>query len=185
MSGHEGALLTLEPLIEAVRDAAESAGWALSGLQKTTSHEYAGRWQGESARSAYLFFHRPAGEDGVSVECFLDETTRRLEGNLSLVLEGPTLAGLGDARATLAAVAAAAHRRLTPSGRARVSLKLRMDDAADPVDDTGTEIRVKLGVGEAALRAGADAVRAELGVALRAFERLLEDPAFARLGEGS
>src|SRR4051812_43482453 len=56
-------ILTLEPLIEAVRQGLEAAGWALSGLQKTTSHEYAGRWDGESSRSAYLFFHRPGGSD--------------------------------------------------------------------------------------------------------------------------
>ena len=117
MSGEEGPVLTLEPLIDAVRDAVEAAGWTLSGLQKTTSHEYAGRWTGESSRSAYLFFHRPSGGDEVSVESFLDETSRRLEGNLSLVLEGPALARLGDARAALEAVAAAAHRRVPRPGR--------------------------------------------------------------------
>ena len=52
---NEGPLLTLEPLLDAVRLGVEDAGWTLSGLQKTTSHEFDGRWAGESTRSAYLF----------------------------------------------------------------------------------------------------------------------------------
>ena len=46
MSAARESVLTLEPLIDAVRDGVEATGWALSGLQKTTSHEYAGRWEG-------------------------------------------------------------------------------------------------------------------------------------------
>ena len=61
----------------------------LSGLQKTTSHQFEGRWQGESSRSAYLFFHDDARPDYVSIDVFLDETTRGLKGNLALVLAGP------------------------------------------------------------------------------------------------
>jgi hypothetical protein len=33
-------LLTLEPLIEAIRSGIEDSGWELSGLQKTTSHQF-------------------------------------------------------------------------------------------------------------------------------------------------
>ena len=56
-------ILTLEPLVDAVREGVESAGWHLSGLQKTTSLEFEGRWEGESTRSAYLFFHRADESD--------------------------------------------------------------------------------------------------------------------------
>ncbi len=37
-----GSLLTLEPLIDAVREGVEAEGWELSGLQKTTSHQFEG-----------------------------------------------------------------------------------------------------------------------------------------------
>ena len=52
------SLDTLEPLIDAVRDGVEGKGWSLSGLQKTSSTEFEGRWAGQTTRSAYLFFHR-------------------------------------------------------------------------------------------------------------------------------
>ena len=68
------SFLTLEPLIDALREAIEAAGWSLSGLQKTTSHQFEGRWEGESTRSAYLFFHRADGPDFASVDGYLDAT---------------------------------------------------------------------------------------------------------------
>jgi hypothetical protein len=37
--------------------ASRAPAGSLSGLQKTTSHQFEGRWEGESTRSAYLFFH--------------------------------------------------------------------------------------------------------------------------------
>ena len=88
-------LLTLEPLIEAVRDGVSGDGWELSGLQKTTSHQFEGRWDGESSRSAYLFFHSEAFPDFVSIDVFLDETNKGLRGNLALVVAGPELSELG------------------------------------------------------------------------------------------
>ena len=52
----ENSILTLEPLIDVVRAAVEGGGWSISGLQKTTSHQFEGRWEGEATRSAFLFF---------------------------------------------------------------------------------------------------------------------------------
>ena len=113
-------LLTLEPLIEAVQDGITRTGWVLSGLQKTTSHQFEGRWQGEDSRSAYLFFHQDEGPDLVSIDVFLDETSKGLKGNLALVVSGPELELLEpmpDLLAALAKVTAdcpaknAAHRR--------------------------------------------------------------------------
>ena len=43
MSAAREPVLTIEPLVNAVRDGVEATGRAFSGLQKTTSHEYAGR----------------------------------------------------------------------------------------------------------------------------------------------
>jgi hypothetical protein len=176
-------VLTLEPFIEAVRHGAEATGWVLSGLQKTTSHEFAGRWEGESSRSAYLFFHRPDGSDAVGVEAFLDETARGIQGNVSLVVEGPALDVMGDPRAALAAVGRAARRRLARTHRASVSLKLRLDDAGTPVDQASTEIRIKVRVPQSALGAGVAAVAELVERVVRGFETLLEDPELARYSE--
>jgi hypothetical protein len=183
VSAHRGPVLTLEPFVEGVRVGVEGAGWVLSGLQKTTSHEFAGRWEGESTRSAYLFFHRPRGGEGVSIEGFLDETARGIRGNLSLVLEGPALDELGDARSALAAAGAAARRRLARTQRASVSLKLRLDDAGASVAGASSEFRIKVQVPPNALQEGVAAV-AELATRLvRGFETLLEDPDLARYSE--
>jgi hypothetical protein len=178
-----GPVLTLEPFIDGVRAGVEGGGWELSGLQKTTSHEYAGRWEGDSTRSAYLFFHRPDGAEGISVEGFLDETSRGLQGNVSLVVEGPPLARLGDARAALAAAAAAVRRRIPAPRRAAVSLKLRMEEGSEAAEDATTELRVKARVTQAALREGVGAVAESVAMVVRAFEQLLEDREIARYSE--
>jgi hypothetical protein len=183
MSPHQGPVLTLEPFIEGIRGGVETGGWVLSGLQKTTSHEFAGRWEGESTRSAYLFFHRPRGSESVSIEGFLDETERGIQGNVSLVLEGPRLGEFGDVRAALAAVGAATRRRLARTFRASVSIKLRLEDASARVEDAGTELRIKVRVPQAALQAGVGAVSELAGGVVRGFETLLEDPDLARYSE--
>ena len=178
-----GPVLTLEPFIEGVRGGVEAGGWVLSGLQKTTSHEFAGRWEGESSRSAYLFFHRPGGSESVGIEAFLDETTRGLHGNLSLVVEGASVARMGDPRAALGAAGAATHRRLSRTQRGSVSLKLRLDNAATPVDGASSEIRVKVRVPQVALEGGVGAVAELVARAVRSFETLLEDPELARYSD--
>ena len=81
------SILTLEPLIEAVQEDVLATGWELSGLQKTTSHQFEGRWDGESTRSAYLFFHLDEGRQDASIDVYLDETSRGLMGNMALVVD--------------------------------------------------------------------------------------------------
>jgi hypothetical protein len=173
-------ILTLEPLIEAVTEGVETVGWVRSGVQKTTSHEYGGRWEGETSRSAYLFFHRPSREESVSVDVFLDETSRGIEGNLALVVDGPALADLGDAREALAAVAAATRERIREPRRVPVALRLRLPDPTQAVDAAAVELRVKIPIPDAALRSGHGAVAALASAGVRAFERLLEHPELRR-----
>lgn len=182
MTTTPGPLLTLEPLIDAVTEGIEAVGWTMSGLQKTTSQEYAGRWKGESSRSAYLFFHAAAFDDAVSVDVFLDETTRGIQGNVALVVDGPELAELGGARAALARLAAAARGSLPPTSRAPVTLRLRLADAAVAVDEATVEVRIKLRIPDAAMRSGHGAVSALASASVRAFERLLEHPELQRYG---
>ena len=173
-------LLTLEPLMEAVREGVEGAGWLLSGLQKTTSHEFAGRWEGETSRSAYLFFHRSGDPDAVSIDVFLDETSRGMMGNLALVVDGAPPARVGDPRGALTEAAAAARTRLPGGYPAPLSIRVRLDDSDQDVDDGTVELRVKLRIPQMALRSGPSAVTALAATAVHGFEQLLEDPALHR-----
>lgn len=170
--GHE-PLLTLEPLLEAIREGLESTGWGLSGLQKTTSYEFEGRWAGESSRSAYLFFHRDGLPDWVSIDVFLDETSRGLKANIALVVEGPALVRAGNPEKVLSGLAEVASGLL--SGGLRVPLTLKYSLAsldADPAQ-ARTEYRFKVHLPKKALREGAPSVAALASRTAGAFEKIL------------
>ena len=166
-------LLTLEPFIEAVQDGITSSGWLLSGLQKTTSHQFEGRWEGESSRSAYLFFHDGEGPDFVSIDVFLDETTKGLKGNLALVVTGPELGVLGPMPDLLATLARVTADCLPEYSHTPFVLRLRMDDPKDDPRAAETEVRIKLTIPSETLSAGANAVSALASAATAAFERAL------------
>lgn len=172
-------ILTLEPLIDAVRDGVERAGWQLSGLQKTTSHQFEGRWAGDSTRSAYLFFHDPGGPEWASVDVYLDETSRGLAGNLALVVDARPLSGLGDVQETLNALGRLASAHLPEGYRTPLTLRLRLDDAAEEAASASSEIRFKLRLPRTSLEAGADAVAALSSATVRAFAGLLASPDLA------
>jgi len=169
-------ILTLEPLLDAIREGLEEAGWSLSGLQKTTSYEFEGRWAGDSSRSAYIFFHRPGVPDWISIDAFLDETSRGLKGNLALVLEGPPLRDLSDPAAALRSLATVARERLPEGYRAPLTLRYRLPGAkADPLE-AATEIRFKLYLPPGAMASGAGAVSALAGAVAGAYLEILEAP---------
>lgn len=176
-------LLTLEPLIDAVRDGVQAAGWVLSGLQKTTSHQFEGRWEGDSTRSAYLFFHLPGGPDWASVDVYLDETTRGLTGNLALAVDTRTLDGLPDVHEVLRALGTLARAHLPEGYRTPVTLRLRLDDARMTAEDASSEVRFKLRIPRTALDAGAGVVAALASASARAFTDLLGAPDLARFLE--
>ncbi len=177
------SLDTLEPLIDAVRDGVVARGWQLSGLQKTTSYDFGGRWSGDSTRSAYLFFHQATYGD-TSVDVYLDETSRGLQGNLALVLDLRPLADLPDVVATLAKLASLASRHLPEGYRTPVTLRLRLPDAGSPAREATLEARLKLSVPRTALEAGASAVSALSSAAIDAFTRVLDDVELHPLLEG-
>jgi hypothetical protein len=166
-------LLTLEPFLEAVREGLEGDGWELSGLQKTTSYEFEGRWAGESSRSAYLFFHAQGMPDWVSIDVFLDETSRGLKGNLALVVDGPELSQVGDPEKVLSHLATVARNSLPGGYRTPLTLRYRLPALGGEPGESETEYRFKLYVPSEALSAGHSAVAALAGNTARAFRGIL------------
>ena len=171
-----GPLLTLEPFLEAVREGREEAGWELSGLQKTTSYEFEGRWAGDSSRSAYLFFHRPDLPDWASIDAFLDETTRGLKGNLALVLDGPKLERIPNPASVLAVLASLAGMSLPEGYRTPISLRYRLQEPDGDPAHADSEIRFKVILPKGAMQSGSLAVSALAQTTARAFQVLLESP---------
>lgn len=168
-------LLTLEPLLAAVRAGVEGAGWELSGLQKTTSHQFEGRWEGESTRSAYVFFHRDGVPEGTSIDVYLDETSRGLKGNLALVLDGPPLGSLASVHDLVEGLGATRGEILPDEHRRPLTVRFRLRDAMSGADEAETEYRFKVHIPDAAISAGRSAVVAMVTRAVEAFERLLDD----------
>lgn len=173
MPASDQPVLTLEPLIDAVRGGLEGAGWSLSGLQKTTSHEFEGRWKGDSTRSAYLFFHREELDEPVSVDVYLDETSRGLTGNLALVVDLIDLGAVPSVPDLLSELSRLGAAHLPTTFRTPLSLRFRMAAMDAAVADATAEVRFKLVIPKAALSAGPDAIEALAGTAVGAFERLL------------
>lgn len=172
---------TLEPFIDAVREGIEAEGWKLSGLQKTTSHHFEGRWAGDSTRSAYLFFHRDDRWEDVSIDVYLDETTRGLRGNLALVLDGRSDLLESQPREPIRRLEALCDAHLPDRYRRPVVVRFRSHDTELAAEAVEVEIRFKLHVPVRAIDVGAGAVSALASETTRAFEALLEDPALAAL----
>jgi hypothetical protein len=174
-------ILTLEPLVEAVREGLENHGWRLSGLQKTTSHEYEGRWAGDSSRSAYLFFHREEPFEHVSIDVFLDETSKGLRGNLALVFDAPKLGSLPPPAGLLETLRVEAERALPEGYTVPISVRLQSGSKRVATADVETEVRLKLVIPQAAFEAGGDAVASLSTSTARAFESFCTQPAIETL----
>ncbi len=177
--GREESILTLEPLLDAVRTGVEEAAWELSGLQKTTSHEFEGRWAGSSTRSAYLFFHRPDLPDAISVEGFLDETSRGLQGNLTLVVEGPCYGDLGQASTILERIASAARETFPAQCRTPLSLRLHLPRADTPSEEARVQLRIRVHLPPITPEIRPETVCRYTASAVGAFEAMLERPEVA------
>jgi len=167
-------VLTLEPLLEAVREGVEGRGWELSGLQKTTSYRFEGRWEGDSTRSAYLFFHRSDLPDDVSVDVYLDETSRGLKGNLALVMDAPPLGRMDSVEEVVRTLGRIGSETLPEEYRRPLTLRFRTPDVARDPSEASAEIRFKIHIPGAALDAGRSAVVTVARVAVDAFVELLE-----------
>jgi hypothetical protein len=178
-AGAHDPLLTLEPLVDAVRDGVEAAGWLLSGLQKTTSHQFEGRWAGDSTRSAYLFFHHPTGPEWASVDVYLDETSKGLSGNLALVVDARDLGELGDVVGVVDALGRLSDDALPAGYPAPITLRFRKARVDGP-EQAETEIRFKLRVPRSAILSGASGVSALAAGTVTAFETILADARLER-----
>lgn len=169
----EDEILTLEPLMDAVREGVESRGWALSGMQKTTSHEFEGRWEGESTRSAYLFFHPGDGRDDVSIDVYLDETSRGLTGNLALVVDLLPLGNLESPAEAIRTLGSVASSVLPEGYRSPLTLRLRLERADEDPAGAETEIRFKLRIPRRSISAGHVEIRRLAATTVESFERIL------------
>ena len=166
-----------------MREGLETTGWALSGLQKTTSHEFEGRWAGESSRSAYLFFHREDVPETVSIDVFLDETSSGLKGNLALVMEAPALGEQPSADRLLRELGRAAEEALPGGYRRPVTLRFRLSAPHRDPREASSEVRFKLHVPGEAMESGPSAVSALAAAVADAFGDLLDHPSVrAHLG---
>ena len=168
-----GEILTLEPLIDAIRLGVENAGWELSGLQKTTSHQFEGKWEGESTRSAYLFFHLPTGPETVGVDVYLDETSRGLSGNLALVVDLAAFARLGDTNELLTSFGQASRDHLSDRYRRPITLRFRVPDAASDPGGAEAEVRFKVRISSRVVTAGSVAIRTLAEETMLAFHQIL------------
>jgi hypothetical protein len=174
-------MLTLEPLVEAVREGVEAGGWEVSGLQKTTSYQFEGRWEGDSTRSAYLFFHLPEGTATAtaSLDVFLDETSKGLSGNLALVLDGRSLAELGDVETCLRELAGVARGGLPRGHRTPLTLRFHLHAPDAEPGSAEAEIRFKVRIPRSAMSAGASAVSSLASITATSMRSLLESPRLA------
>lgn len=173
--GGEGAVLTLEPLIEAVQHGIEQEGWRLSGIQKTTSYEFEGPWAGESTRSAYLFFHREGLPERWSVDAFLDESSSTLSANLALVVDGPYLHEVEDVAALVTTLQAGAAAALAQHERESLAVRFLLPDLRSPGQKIESELRFKVHLPKSAIVAGAAVVIAFSRSVIRSYEGLLQE----------
>jgi hypothetical protein len=183
-------ILTLEPLLDVVRETVEAVGWTLSGVQKTTSYEYEGRWAGETTRSAYLFFH-PGDSvranielDTLSLDVFLDETRKGMAGNLALVIEGPSLEALGTVARGLERLAEVARDSVPAGLRSPISARASLGDPNRSVGAAQCVFRFKVRIPKTAMDAGPRAVAAVVRSSLAAYGDALVHPVMAELGPG-
>ncbi|MGI9628255.1 MAG: hypothetical protein ACR2QM_15585 [Longimicrobiales bacterium] len=165
---------TLEPLLAAVTANVHAKGWRLSGVQKTTSYEYEGPWEGSALRSAYAFFHRGADPEGVgpSVEVFIDETEEGVDGALSLLLQGPALGEEPDVPALVSLAVELAAQSLPREMPAPISVTYSHPGRKLP-DSATAKVRFKGKIPRSAAEAGTAAVDAVLNTTFESFQDVL------------
>ena len=110
-----------------------------------------------------------------------DETSKGLQGNIALVVEGPALAALPPMDEFLAQLAKVSGESLPKGYRTPLTVRLRMDGPHEDPCDAESEIRLKLRIPPNALEAGAAAVSALASSTVAAFERAIDDSVFVSL----
>ena len=110
----------------------------------------------------------------MSIDVYLDETTKGLQGNFALVVTGPELGLLEPMCDLLAAIAKVTADCLPAQYHTPTVVRLRMDDPEDDPRIAETEVRMKLTIPSEVLSAGASGVSALASATTTAFERALE-----------
>ena len=110
----------------------------------------------------------------MSIDVYLDETSRGLAGNLALVVDSGLLSGLGDVPSALRRLGDISAEALPEGYRTPLTLRLRLDRGQE-VGKASSEIRFKLRIPRAAFKAGAGSVAALAGTTVSAFQELLSD----------
>jgi hypothetical protein len=111
--------------------------------------------------------------DWVSIDVFLDETSRGLKGNLALVVDGPELSRVGDPAGVLSHLAGVARSALPVGYRTPLTLRYRLPRLGGNPAESDTEYRFKLYIPPKALSAGHSAVTALATSTARAFREIL------------
>lgn len=145
--------------------------------------EFEGRWEGESTRSAYLFFHR-SDVDDVSIDVYLDETGRGLTGNLALVIDLAPLGTFGDPAGALSDFRRLATNEMPRGFAAPLTLRLRLPDGPTDPAQAEVEVRFKLTVPSRVIAAGGQEIRSLVVDTVTAFERILASQALVRYRSG-
>ena len=150
----------------------------MGALRPSEDHErrVRGALAGESARSAYLFFHREELAEWASIDVFLNETPRTLRGNIALAIDAPALGEARELRPLLSTLSRTARETLLEGYETPVILRLRLPDGAAGPEEAEMEYRFKIRIPGAALEAGSSAIVALAGAVVGAFEELLEHP---------
>jgi len=116
----------------------------------------------------------------VSIDVYLDETSRGLTGNLALVIDLAPLARVGDAASALSDLGRLATAQMPAGYAAPLTLRLRLPDGASHPDDAETEVRFKLTLPSRIIAAGAEEIRSLVLETVAAFERILASGELAR-----
>ncbi|MEQ1857570.1 MAG: hypothetical protein ABL963_14015 [Longimicrobiales bacterium] len=110
----------------------------------------------------------------MSVDVYLDETSRGLTGNLALVVDLASLGEIGDPAEVLAELGRLSKRRMPAGSTAPVTLRLRLPDGAKEPATAEVEIRFKLNLASRIIAAGGGEIRRFAAESVAAFERILD-----------
>jgi hypothetical protein len=116
----------------------------------------------------------------VSIDVYLDETSRGLTGNLALVVDLALLADVGDPDLALRELGGLAKVEMPHGYPTPLTLRLRLPDGATEPAEAEVEVRFKLTVPTRVIAGGGEEIRELVVDAVAGFERILGAGELAR-----